>query len=120
MQLMLTAHARFEAAHRLPAPDRCTKVHGHPYVLSVTLSGDLDRDTGRVKGADGFEEAVAVLVTEFHDRDLNLMMNGAQPTALSLAVLFMERLSLAFPRIVEVQVRESDRLTARVRRELRI
>jgi 6-pyruvoyltetrahydropterin/6-carboxytetrahydropterin synthase len=34
---------RFEAAHRLPwHPGKCRGVHGHSYILEVTVTGSLD------------------------------------------------------------------------------
>ncbi len=40
---------RFEASHVLPKhPGKCSRLHGHSWVLSVSVQGDVDPSTGFV------------------------------------------------------------------------
>lgn len=47
MHLTVTKQFEFDTAHRLPHHSgKCRNVHGHRYVLDVTLSGPLKPDQG--------------------------------------------------------------------------
>lgn len=42
MKTLVTKQFRFEAAHSLPHHDgKCKNLHGHSYLLEVTVSGDI-------------------------------------------------------------------------------
>jgi 6-pyruvoyltetrahydropterin/6-carboxytetrahydropterin synthase len=42
MKTLVTKQFRFESAHRLPHHDgKCKNLHGHSYLLEVTVSGDI-------------------------------------------------------------------------------
>lgn len=45
----LTKTFRFEASHVLPHhPGKCSRLHGHSWVLHVSVKGPINRDTGFV------------------------------------------------------------------------
>ena len=49
MRVELTRSYRFEAAHRLPMvpPDhKCHRMHGHSFVIEVTVAGPVDPHMG--------------------------------------------------------------------------
>lgn len=48
-RLTLTKTFRFEASHVLPKhPGKCSRLHGHSWVLDVTVDGEVDPETGFV------------------------------------------------------------------------
>ncbi len=82
----VTRRYRFAAAHRLHS-DRLSDEdnrrifaacnnpngHGHNYALFVTVSGEIDPDTGMVVDLDALDRLVTETVVErFDHRDLNL------------------------------------------------
>jgi len=43
MRISIVRRYRFEAAHTLPwHPGKCSRTHGHSYVLEVQVAGELD------------------------------------------------------------------------------
>lgn len=56
---------RFEASHILPNhPGKCSNLHGHSWVLSVSIRGPLDAATGMVADFADLKAAVQPLVDE--------------------------------------------------------
>jgi len=67
MRAELAHTFRFEAAHflpRVPPEHPCSRVHGHSYVVIVTVHGDVDPDTGWVMDFGHLAEVVAVPIAE--------------------------------------------------------
>lgn len=61
-RLSLTKTFRFEASHVLPKhPGKCSRLHGHSWVLDVTIDGPVNPETGFV--IDYYE--VSKVVNEF-------------------------------------------------------
>jgi 6-pyruvoyltetrahydropterin/6-carboxytetrahydropterin synthase len=47
--VLLRKTFRFEASHILPRhPGKCSRLHGHSWVLHVSIEGKINRDTGFV------------------------------------------------------------------------
>src|SRR5438034_5141876 len=47
--MLLRKTFRFEASHILPKhPGKCSRLHGHSWVLHVSITGPINRDTGFV------------------------------------------------------------------------
>jgi hypothetical protein len=88
----------FDASHQItgdPGRSRCSRVHGHRWTIVVEKRG---RD-------DGLEEDVfEMAVLELTDRHLNEMYPLISTTPEQLALLFMEKLLLAHPTIISVEV----------------
>lgn len=38
------SHLRFSAAHFIPSHDKCSRLHGHDYAVSVTVYGDQEKE----------------------------------------------------------------------------
>lgn len=48
MTLTITKRFTFEAAHQLPWHDgKCARLHGHSYVLEVSVAGEVKPDDGK-------------------------------------------------------------------------
>lgn len=49
MVVEVTLRYEFDAAHRLPNhPGKCRHLHGHRYVAEVTVTGQVDEETGMI------------------------------------------------------------------------
>jgi 6-pyruvoyltetrahydropterin/6-carboxytetrahydropterin synthase len=132
----LTRRVRFAAAHRYRRPEwddaensrvfgLCARpsFHGHNYLCSVTVSGEVDPVTGFVVALD---ELDAILEREVMDRfdhkNINLEVpefadGRLVPTSENLARFIFERVSAQLAgsaQVVEVTVAEDDTLSATV------
>lgn len=79
----LTRKATFAASHRYYDPrrseeenerlfGRCVRLHGHNYVLAVTVTGEVDETTGMAVDLKELKEVIeAAVVRRFHTRHLN-------------------------------------------------
>lgn len=107
--LTITRRATFSAAHRLYRADwddqrnldifgRCANPggHGHNYVLEVTVSGDLDPETGMIADLKWVKDVMdRYVIDQVDHRNLNVdveFLRGVMPTAENLARMFWERL----------------------------
>ena len=122
----------FEAAHRLHNPNRseewnsevygkCNNPHGHGhnYVLEVTVGGEVDRETGYLIDMKVLKEILhRVVVDEVDHRHLNLevpWLEGVNPTAENLAMIFFRRIAPGLPagvRLIAVTLHETERNSA--------
>ena len=108
-RVKVTRRLHFAAAHRLGreewSPDRNAEVfgqcanpnwHGHNYELDVTVSGEVDPDTGFVLDLKALKALVEDRVVQDLDhRNLNLdvgWMDGRNPTTENLVVAIWQRL----------------------------
>jgi len=104
MKLKVYRKAHFNAAHRLHNPDwtqekndevfgKCNNPnwHGHNYVLTAEVTGELDPATGYVIDIKILKEIIQEEIEErFDHRNLNLdveEMKGLNPTAENIAVV---------------------------------
>jgi 6-pyruvoyltetrahydropterin/6-carboxytetrahydropterin synthase len=110
--MIVTAKLGFSAAHRLHNPnfdaewnrqkyDKCDNAggHGHNYVIEVSVSGDIDPQTGMVIDLTKLKDIIRrELLDHVDHRNLNSdvpFLGGVIPTAENLAVSFWKRLSPA-------------------------
>lgn len=62
---------RFEASHILPKhPGKCSRLHGHSWVLHVSVEGVVNKDTGFVKDYAEISEIVKPLIERLDHRHL--------------------------------------------------
>jgi 6-pyruvoyltetrahydropterin/6-carboxytetrahydropterin synthase len=114
--MQLTRHYHFCASHRLHSEElskeanqelygKCNNPygHGHNYELEVTVSGPIDRQTGRVVDIQDLDALVQGHVTEPLDhRNLNEEVMEFQqlvPTTENLGMIIDKRLRAAWPRV---------------------
>jgi len=136
MPTSLTVQVHFEAAHRLHNPARpedwnqahygkCNNLygHGHNYILEVTISGQVDPDTGYLMDMKELKGVIGrTVVDEVDHRHLNHevpWLEGVIPTAENLAAVFFGRIESALPQgivLEAVTVRETERNSATYRR----
>jgi 6-pyruvoyltetrahydropterin/6-carboxytetrahydropterin synthase len=99
---------RFEAAHRLPHhPGKCRELHGHSYLLEVTVERPVDATTGL---AMDFADLKAIVRREVVDvldhRYVNDIIEN--PTAEVMAIWIWERLSEPLGGLREVRLHETE------------
>lgn len=97
MRVELTKEYRFEAAHRLPKvpPDhKCFRMHGHSFVLEVTVAGEMNEETGwLVDFADITAVVEPLLKHELDHRLLNDVAGLENPTSEVLCSWLWHRLA---------------------------
>lgn len=71
MQVELSKTFTFEASHVLPKhPGKCSRLHGHSWVLTVYVKGDVQPDTGFVMDYADLKKAVQPIVDSLDHRHL--------------------------------------------------
>lgn len=106
--IRVSKRVEFCAAHRYGNPQwdeeenrrvfgRCSNVHGHNYVLEVTVEGEPSPETGMVMDLKALKDVIRSAVLDRLDhRDLNLdvpYFKEKIPTPENLAVVIWELLS---------------------------
>ena len=111
MRVELTREYRFEAAHRLPrVPEdhKCFRMHGHSFVVEVTVAGEMDEAKGWLID---FAEITAVveplLKNELDHRALNDVPGLENPTSEVLCGWLWKRLIGKLPMLTALTVHET-------------
>ena len=109
MKVTVSRKAHFNAAHKLFRPDwndsknkevfgKCANenYHGHNYELIVSLTGEINQETGYVYDLGKLKNIIKAEVEEYLDhKNLNLDIddfNSSNPSAENIAVLIYNRL----------------------------
>jgi len=109
MKVTVSRRAHFNAAHKLYRPDwtdeknhevfgRCANknFHGHNYELIVSLTGEIDKETGYVYDLGKLKGLIKSEVEDYLDhKNLNLDIDdfkNLNPSAENIAVLIYNRL----------------------------
>jgi 6-pyruvoyltetrahydropterin/6-carboxytetrahydropterin synthase len=97
----------FEAAHVLPHhPGKCSRLHGHSYVLHVTVNRPVDPATGLAIDFSDLKAVVRRDVVDLLDhRYVNDLMEN--PTAEIMAVWIWKRLAATLPGLEEIELHET-------------
>lgn len=105
----------FSAAHvlsGLPDDHPCSRMHGHNYIVRVSLSAPLN-PVGFVRDYRELGQFRKYLTELCDHRVLNdRMPDGVNPTAENLAYLFLSYLRDYFPEVVAVGVSETPKTWA--------
>jgi len=109
MKVTVSRKAHFNAAHKLFRPDwndaknkevfgKCANenYHGHNYELIVSLTGEINQETGYVYDLGNLKNIIKAEVEEYLDhKNLNLDIDDfkfSNPSAENIAVLIYNRL----------------------------
>lgn len=128
MRVTVSRQAHFNAAHRLYRPDwddarnndvfgKCNNAnfHGHNYELIVSVTGEIDTETGYVMDMKILKDLIEEHVEEpFDHKNLNLDVpdfKSLNPTAENIAVVIWNRLRphIAADKDIEVVLYETPR-----------
>jgi 6-pyruvoyl-tetrahydropterin synthase len=119
MQFFVSSSLSFSAAHQLEDVENHDQVHGHVYAVEVTCLSRYDQAKKRVaQDPAGIHATLKDILAELHNRDLNVMLTGAEPTLEGVAAWVMDRMALNWP-VVRCSVTSEDGLKVEVVRELR-
>ena len=119
----VTVHrkAHFNAAHRLFNPKwsdeknlevfgKCSNpnYHGHNYELIVSLTGEIDKDTGYVYDLGKLSELIKKEVEdEFDHKNLNIEVEEFKnmiPTAENISVVIFNKLRVSIPKKLALEI----------------
>lgn len=109
MQVTISRKAHFNAAHRLYNPDwddeknfrifgKCSNpnFHGHNYELIVSITGEINPETGFVMNLDELKEIILEQVDDYLDhKNLNLEIpefKNLNPTVENISVVIWNRI----------------------------
>ena len=109
MKVTVSRKAHFNAAHKLFRPDwtdeknnkvfgKCANknFHGHNYELIVSLTGDIDKETGYVYDLGKLKKIIKLEVEDYLDhKNLNLDIDdfkSSNPSAENIAILIYNKL----------------------------
>lgn len=109
-QLEIWKEFTFEAAHLLPnVPEghKCGRLHGHSFLVRITLRGHAGATTGWVMDFADLKTAWKPLDALLDHRYLNEIPGLENPTSERLSIWIWERLSHTLPQLFEVTVRET-------------
>ena len=101
---------RIDAAHRLPGlpPEhKCSRMHGHGYLVEVRVRGPVGEESGWVMDFADVDAVARPVVEALDHRCLNEVEGLENPTAELLAKWIWDRLAPSLPGLVEVVVAET-------------
>ncbi len=110
MHCQLSRDYRFEAAHQLPkvpAGHRCSRVHGHSYLIVVTLAGEVDPELGWLVDFADIDQVVEPIIAGLDHQLLNDIEGLENPTSEVLAAWLWRAIKPALPQLCELQVAET-------------
>jgi 6-pyruvoyltetrahydropterin/6-carboxytetrahydropterin synthase len=109
MRSRLERTYRFEAAHflpKVPPGHKCARMHGHSYLIEISIEGEIDPESGWVMDFAEIDEHVSPLVKQIDHQVLNEIEGLGNPTSEHLAAWLWNKLA-ALPGLVEVVVSET-------------
>ena len=99
-----------EAAHRLPnLPDqhKCSRLHGHTFVIEVHLQGDNDNSNGWVMDFADISKIFRPIFERIDHRYLNEIPGLENPTSENLAKWIWHKLESDLPLLYSIVVKET-------------
>lgn len=73
----LTKEFRFEASHILPKhPGKCSRLHGHSWVLKVSVEGVINPETGFVMDYADLKKVVQPVIDKIDHTHLGVILEG--------------------------------------------
>jgi 6-pyruvoyltetrahydropterin/6-carboxytetrahydropterin synthase len=91
----------------VPADHPCARVHGHTFLVRLTVSGPINAGTGFVVDFAEVQRAFAPVHDALDHRFLNDVPGLSNPTSEHLAVWIWERVRDALPGLSAVEITET-------------
>lgn len=91
----------------LPTDHPCARVHGHSFVIVLTLHGPLDEKIGWVQDYHEINQIVTPVLNQLDHRLLNDVPGLENPTSELLAFWIYSRLIAILPKLRNVTVKET-------------
>ena len=104
--MLITKKFSFDAAHKLKKyRGKCKNLHGHTYVLYVTIEGKIKKKSGMVIDFDKISQIVKKEIIDVLDHNyINRKLK--QPTAENISVWIWNKLIKYF-KIYKIELRET-------------
>lgn len=100
----------FEAAHRLPnVPEghKCARLHGHSFMVRITVSGDVGEQSGWIMDFGDLKGAFHPIWKQLDHYYLNDIAGLDNPTSENIAIWIWNRLKPALPELSRIEIRET-------------
>jgi len=100
----------FEAAHRLPnvpAEHKCSRLHGHSFVVKISVDGAVGETTGWVMDFGEIKVAFKPILERLDHYYLNDIPGLENPTSENLARWIWKELIATLPQLSEIEIRET-------------
>lgn len=100
----------FEAAHRLPnlpAGHKCSRLHGHSFLVRVFVEGELDPRLGWVMDFADLKAVCKPVIERLDHYYLNDIEGLENPTSERIAVWIWGQLKPTLPALRRIEVRET-------------
>tara|TARA_Y100000739_G_scaffold63349_1_gene52392 strand:+ start:211 stop:573 length:363 start_codon:yes stop_codon:yes gene_type:complete len=100
----------FEAAHllpNLPAGHKCSRLHGHSFLVRITLNGPIDKETGWVEDFADIKKAFQPIYDELDHNYLNNISGLENPTSENLAKWIWDKLENDLDYLTAIEVKET-------------
>lgn len=110
MRTEITRSFWLEAAHRLPhvpATHKCSRLHGHSFHVTLTVSGEVDDKLGWIIDFAEIDAAWKPIHDALDHRYLNEVAGLENPTSELLARWIIERVKLPGGRLAQVTISET-------------
>lgn len=108
--MLLYKEFTFESAHRLPnvpPGHKCARLHGHSFMVRVTVDGPVGDVSGWVMDFADIKGAFSPIHEQLDHRYLNDVPGLENPTSEVLARWIWRALVPSLPNLAEIQVRET-------------
>jgi 6-pyruvoyltetrahydropterin/6-carboxytetrahydropterin synthase len=110
MKVELSKRFEFSADHRLPAAGAahpCARIHGHSFVVEVTVAGEVDPRTGWLMDFGDLRAIVEPVVKGLDHSLLNDVTGLSNPTSENLARWIWDRLAPHLRGLAQIAIEES-------------
>ena len=100
----------FEAAHRLPnvpAEHKCSRLHGHSFVVKISVDDEVGETTGWVMDFGEIKVAFKPILERLDHYYLNDIPGLENPTSENLARWIWKELIATLPQLSEIEIRET-------------
>lgn len=110
MKVELKQQFRIESARRLtnlPSSHPCSNLHGHSFLITLRLVGDIDPALGWLVDYHKIKELTGPLWQDLDHKVLNDVPGLENPTSELLAAYIYNRAQKLLPSLVQVRVSET-------------
>lgn len=101
---------RFDSAHYLPnvpKGHKCGGMHGHTYILKVSLKGEIGQQTGWVMDYTLLKSAVKPWIDLLDHQVLNTIPGLENPTSENLCIWLWEKIRPVLPELFRIELNET-------------
>jgi 6-pyruvoyltetrahydropterin/6-carboxytetrahydropterin synthase len=112
MKMTLTREFTFDAAQSLtvfPEGHKCRRLHGHTFMVQVSVSGEVDSKTGLLYDHALIAEQMKPLIAMLDHSYLNDIAGLSNPTLELLCQWFWNQLADKLPGLCEIRINETPR-----------